>query len=83
MLHPSYAELIQALNSDVVEGDQPVVNSRYSVVLATRSDYTVHWLVLLIPAFVLVVHVYVLLPFYAAIFVVADRNVFSISCIDR
>ena len=37
MLHPSYAELINALNSDVVEGDQPVVNSRYSVVLATAK----------------------------------------------
>ena len=37
MLHPSYAELIQALNSDVVEGEPPVVNSRYSVVLATAK----------------------------------------------
>ena len=37
MLHPSYAELIQALNSDIVEGEQPVVNSRYSVVLATAK----------------------------------------------
>ncbi|MBP3593231.1 MAG: DNA-directed RNA polymerase subunit omega [Lachnospiraceae bacterium] len=37
MLHPSYGELIQALNSDVVEGEQPVVNSRYSVVLATAK----------------------------------------------
>ncbi len=37
MLHPSYGELIQALNSDVEEGEQPVVNSRYSVVLATAK----------------------------------------------
>ncbi len=37
MLHPSYAELIQALNSEVEEGEQPVVNSRYSVVLATAK----------------------------------------------
>jgi len=37
MLHPSYGELIRALNSDVVEGEQPVVNSRYSVVLATAK----------------------------------------------
>ena len=37
MLHPSYAELIQALNSDVVEGEQKIVNSRYSVVLATAK----------------------------------------------
>ena len=37
MLHPSYGELIQALNSEVVEGEQPIVNSRYSVVLATAK----------------------------------------------
>ena len=37
MLHPSYGELIQVLNSDVEEGEQPVVNSRYSVVLATAK----------------------------------------------
>ena len=37
MLHPSYGELIQALNSDIEEGEQPVVNSRYSVVLATAK----------------------------------------------
>ncbi len=37
MLHLSYGELIQALNSEVVEGEQPVVNSRYSVVLATAK----------------------------------------------
>lgn len=37
MLHPSYAELIQSLNSDVVEGEAPVVNSRYSVVLAAAK----------------------------------------------
>ena len=37
MLHPSYGELIQSLNSDVVEGEAPVVNSRYSVVLAAAK----------------------------------------------
>lgn len=37
MLHPSYAELIQSLNSDVVEGEAPVVNSRYSLVLAAAK----------------------------------------------
>ena len=37
MLHPSYGELIQALNSEVVEGEQPVVNSRYSIVMATSK----------------------------------------------
>lgn len=34
MLHPSYAELIEAINGDVESGETPVVNSRYSVVLA-------------------------------------------------
>lgn len=37
MLHPSYAELIQALNSDVAEGEEKIVNSRYSVVLAAAK----------------------------------------------
>ncbi len=37
MLHPSYADLIEVLNSEVEEGEQPVVNSRYSVVLATAK----------------------------------------------
>ena len=37
MLHPSYADLIQSLNSEVEECEQPIVNSRYSVVLATAK----------------------------------------------
>ena len=37
MLHPSYAELIKVVNGDVEEGDTPVVNSRYSIVLATAK----------------------------------------------
>lgn len=37
MLHPSYEELIKAINSDVENGETPVVNSRYSVVLATAK----------------------------------------------
>mgnify|MGYP000010747508 FL=1 len=37
MLHPSYAELIKVVNGDVKEGDTPVVNSRYSIVLATAK----------------------------------------------
>ena len=32
MLHPSYSELIKVVNSDVEEGEAPVVNSRYSIV---------------------------------------------------
>ena len=37
MLHPSYADLINAVNSSVEEGDDPVVNSRYSIVMATSK----------------------------------------------
>ena len=37
MLHPSYADLIKVVNSGVEEGEDPVVNSRYSVVMATSK----------------------------------------------
>ena len=37
MLHPSYSDLIEVANSGVEEGDQPVVNSRYSIVIATAK----------------------------------------------
>lgn len=36
MLHPSYAELMQIVNEEA-EGDTPVVNSRYSIVMATAK----------------------------------------------
>lgn len=36
MLHPSYTDLMKAINADC-EGDTPVVNSRYSIVLATAK----------------------------------------------
>lgn len=36
MLHPSYSDLMKTINSEV-EGDMPVVNSRYSIVLATAK----------------------------------------------
>lgn len=35
MLHPSYTELMNAVNSEVAEGEKPIVNSRYSIVIAT------------------------------------------------
>lgn len=35
MLHPSYTELIQVVNSEVESGEPNVVNSRYSIVMAT------------------------------------------------
>ena len=37
MLHPSYADLINVVNSDVGPGEQPVVQSRYSIVIATAK----------------------------------------------
>lgn len=38
MIHPSYVELMQVVNSDTEEiGEEPVVNSRYSIVLATSK----------------------------------------------
>ena len=37
MLHPSYTDLINVVNSDVEPGEQPVVQSRYSIVLATAK----------------------------------------------
>ena len=33
-MHPSYAELMKVVNEEA-EGDTPVVNSRYSIVMAT------------------------------------------------
>ncbi|MCI5994720.1 MAG: DNA-directed RNA polymerase subunit omega [Blautia sp.] len=37
MLHPSYADLMEVVNNEVGENDTPVVNSRYSIVLATAK----------------------------------------------
>ena len=37
MLHPSYTDLMQLVNSEVESGEAPVVNSRYSIVLATSK----------------------------------------------
>ena len=37
MLHPSYTDLINVVNSDVEPGEHPVVQSRYSIVLATAK----------------------------------------------
>ena len=35
MIHPSYVDLMQAVNSQVEEGEEPVISSRYSIVMAT------------------------------------------------
>lgn len=37
MLHPSYTDLMQVVNKDVEEGETKVVNSRYSIVMATAK----------------------------------------------
>ena len=37
MLHPSYSEIVKAVNSEVEPGEQPVVQSRYSIVIATAK----------------------------------------------
>ena len=37
MLHPSYTDLMQVVNKDVEEGATKVVNSRYSIVIATAK----------------------------------------------
>ena len=38
MLHPSYTDLMKVVNKDVEEGETKVVNSRYSIVLATARE---------------------------------------------
>lgn len=37
MLHPSYTDLMEAVNHDETGEEHPVVNSRYSIVLATAK----------------------------------------------
>ena len=37
MLHPSYTDLINAVNTNVEPGEQPVVQSRYSIVIAAAK----------------------------------------------
>ena len=37
MLHPSYSDLMKVVNSDVEPGEEPVVSSRYSIVMATSK----------------------------------------------
>ena len=45
MIHPSYVELMKVVNNNVEIGEEPVVNSRYSIVIAAaklpvRSGYS-------------------------------------------
>lgn len=37
MLHPSYSELMKVVNNGVEEGDEPIISSRYSIVMATAK----------------------------------------------
>ncbi|MCI7322395.1 MAG: DNA-directed RNA polymerase subunit omega [Lachnospiraceae bacterium] len=37
MIHPSYVELMKVVNDGAEIGEEPVVNSRYSIVLATAK----------------------------------------------
>ena len=37
MIHPSYVELMKIVNNEAEIGEEPVVNSRYSIVLATAK----------------------------------------------
>ncbi len=37
MIHPSYVELMDVVNESTEVGEEPVVNSRYSIVCATAK----------------------------------------------
>ena len=37
MLHPSYSDLMKVVNSVVEPGEEKIVNSRYSIVMATAK----------------------------------------------
>lgn len=37
MIHPSYVELMKVINNNVEFGEEPVVNSRYSLVIAAAK----------------------------------------------
>ena len=37
MIHPSYVDLMKVVNKGVEEGETPVINSRYAIVMATAK----------------------------------------------
>ena len=37
MIHPSYTELMNVINKDVEPGEQPAIQSRYSLVISTSK----------------------------------------------
>lgn len=44
MLHPSYTDLMNIVNGDVEEGEEPVISSRYSIRYGnSQESKTDHW----------------------------------------
>ena len=45
MIHPSYNELMKVVNNNAEYGEEPVVNSRYSIVIASakRARQIIRW----------------------------------------
>ena len=41
MIHPSYVELMKVVNNNVEFGEEPVVNSRYSLVIAAAKPLSI------------------------------------------
>ena len=41
MIHPSYNELMKVVNNNAEYGEEPVVNSRYSIVIASARSSVV------------------------------------------
>ncbi len=37
MIHPSYKDLMDVVNEDIEPGEEPIVQSRYSIVIATAK----------------------------------------------
>ena len=37
MIHPSYVDFMNVVNKGVEEGEEPVISSRYSIVMATSK----------------------------------------------
>ena len=37
MIHPSYVDLMKVVNKDLEEGNEPIISSRYSIIMATAK----------------------------------------------
>ena len=42
MLHPSYTELMEKINKEGEQGEEPVINSRYSIVTVSYTHLDVY-----------------------------------------